>query len=340
MWAVGDDEQKAAILQAHIKGVKAGIDYVERTAAFGRVGRGGYRREKLDLVVAAFHHACSRLGDPEPHTHCVLMNVGVTESGHTIAVESKWIYIAKMAAGTVYQTTVANELEKAGIRTEASKTDKGRFLGTFEVTGVPVEVRETFSKRSHAIKSAMKAKGRVSAAAAEVANLETRPKKEELPPREEMFAGWKEEAARLGFTAQQARSLFKTRRTVDELEVTRKALEAAKRELTDSVSYFTERELFRATLVRTLGQAVEPSFVERAVRVHLEASGDIVHLGGFRAARYYTTQEIWQTENVLLDSARILAERPWVGLRPKTVERYVEKAYRPDPRKPGIHSEA
>jgi ATP-dependent exoDNAse (exonuclease V) alpha subunit len=261
---------------------------------------------------------------------------GVTEYGETIALESKWFYYAKMSAGAVYQSKVACEIEKEGLRTEATKTDKGRFLGTFEVSGVPLEVREVLSKRRNAIKTALKARGRSSAAAAEVANLNTRPKKDTLPPREEMFSGWKEQAARFGFTADQAHSLFKTCRTVDELEVTRKALDAAKRELTDSVSYFTERELFRATLVRTLGQAVEPSFVEQAVRVHLEASGDIVHLGGFRAARYYTTQEIWQTENVLLDSARILAERPWVGLRPKTVEQHVEKAYRPDPRKPAF----
>jgi conjugative relaxase-like TrwC/TraI family protein len=336
IWAVGDAEQQAVILRAHIKGVKAGIDYVERTAAFGRVGRGGYRREKLDLVVAAMHHAVSRLGDPQLHTHCILMNVGVTSYGHTIAVEDKWLYFAKMAAGAVYQATVANELEKAGLRTEAKKTDKGRFLGTFEVTGVPVEVREALSKRSHAIKSATKAKGRSSAAAKEVANLDTRPTNVELPPREEMFTAWKNETARLGFTSQQADTLFKTRRSVEELEVTRKALEAAKRELTDSVSYFTERELFRATLVRTIGEAVEPSFVERAVQFHLDASGDIVHLGGFRAARYYTTREIWETEKVLLDSGRVLAERPWVGLRPKTVERFANKEYRPDPRKPAF----
>lgn len=337
VWALGDAKQRAAIERAHLEGVKAAIGYLERTSAFTRTGRGGYERERIGFVIAAFHHATSRLGDPSPHTHCVLMNVGVREDGKTGSVVSKDLYLAKMTAGAVYQAKVAAELERLGLRTEATRTAKGRFLGTFELPDVPKAVCAAFSKRRTAIEEALGASGTASAAASEKANLRTRPKKTNSPPREELFEGWRREAAPLGFTAQQARSLFDSnRKPCDDLAATQEAILAAKKNLTQSVSYFTERELFRATLVRTLGKGVEPSLVETAVKTHLDTSGDTVHLGGFRSSLYFTTRETWNREKELLASAKALADRTSRGLRAKTVGEHVDKSYRPDPERPAF----
>ena len=336
LWAVGDEKDRAAIERAHREGVKASLDYLERTAAFTRTGKAGSTVEPASLTVAAFHHGTSRAGDPGPHTHCVVMNFGHRDRGGTSALESHYFYLAKMTAGAVYQAKVSAELEKLGLHTQATTTPKGRFLGTFEVSGVPKAVCEFFSKRRQAIEEALKAKGHNSAAAAAAATLDTRPKKDKLPPREEMFAGWAADAASHGFTGKQARDLYRERRTGDELATTAKAIEEAKRELTASVSSFTERELYRATLVRTIGERVEPSFVEKAVKTHLESSGDIVSLGGFRLAHRFTTKQVWETEKELLASAQGLADRRFDGLRRATVEEHVEKTYRPDTKRPGF----
>ena len=117
------------------------------------------------------------------------------------------------------------------------------------------------------------------------------------------------------------------------MAATRAAIEGAKKDLTDSVSHFTERELFRAAVVRTIGQGVDPLLVEKAVSSHLETSGDVVHLGGFRDAQHFTTKEVWAKEADLLAAAKGLADRTVSGLSKRTVEAHAEKAYRPDPKR-------
>ena len=337
IWAVGSDEQREAIDAAHRAAVRAAVGYIEDEAAYSRVGHGGIGRERAGLVVAGFHHSTSRLLDPQPHTHCLVINVGVREDGTTGTVLSKPFYQVKMAAGAVYQSKLGAELERIGLRTEAVRGANGTPRGTVEVVGVPRDVRDFFSKRREAIETATKANGSLSAAASGVAALDTRPKKPLAPSWGELFGKWREDAARLGFTRETVAGLFRPdRATADEFKVIRGALDAAKSSITASASYFTERELFRATLVRTLGHGVTPEVVKDAVRDHLASSDDIVALGGARDNQFYTTGDIWRTERQLLGSGFNVHTREVKGLRERTVREHIEKPYRPDPTKPAF----
>lgn len=334
LWAVGTEAQRKAIDAAHRGAVEAALGYVQDEAAFSRVGRGGVGREKAGLVVAAFHHSTSRLLDPQPHTHCLVINACVRENGSTGTVLSKPFYESKMAAGAVYQAALGAELERLGYRTEAPRRADGSPRGTVEVAGVPEAVREFFSKRRHDVQAATRARGTTSAAAAEVAALSTRRQKPERPPWGDLFGSWQRDAAALGFTRAAAERLAGPGRAAcDDFKAVRSALDAAKAALTGGASYFTERDLFRATLVRTLGQGVAPDLVKESVRHHLASSGHIVALGGARDTQFFTTQDVWRVEQRLLASAAAIAGRDSAGLREKTVREHAEKTYRSGPGK-------
>ena len=337
LWAVGGDAQREGIDAAHRAAVRAAVEYLEDEAAFSRVGHGGVGRERAGLVVAGFHHSTSRLLDPQPHTHCLVINVCTRDDGSTGTVLSKPFYESKMAAGAVYQAKLGAELERLGYRTEATRRADGSPLGTVEVVGVPKAVTEFFSQRRQEIETATRAGDRTSAAAAEVAALDTRRKKPDAPPWPDLFRSWQDAAERLGFTRTDAEKLTNpSRQVADEFKVVRGAVEAAKTSLTGTASAFTERDLFRATLVRTLGHGVTPEVVKDAVRHHLASSTDIVSLGGARDFQFFTTQAVWRTEKQLLASATALHEREVKGLRERTVREHVEKPYRPDPVKPAF----
>ncbi|MBY0460475.1 MAG: AAA family ATPase, partial [Gemmataceae bacterium] len=312
--------------------VTAGIGYLEQSAAYSRTVtkvliNGQKERvvehQRAGLVVAGFHHGTSRLEDPQPHTHCLVMNAAWRSAVERFgALHSRPVYQHKMAAGAVYQATLANELRKLGLPVEAIKNKDGVPLGYFEVAGVSKEVRDHFSKRRQQIEEALKAKGFASAEAAEIAALDTRNEKRILPPKDELFRTWREEAAKLGLTREKAEALFGQPPKYDKraVDAVKSAIDAAKDRLTESVSHFSERELYRETLIRTLGSGVHPEVVRQAVKTACERSGELVALGRYRGESQYTTQEVWKTEKEFLAAAATLNGRHVAGVKPGAVE--------------------
>ncbi len=339
LWATGDPDLRAKIEKAHLEAVRTALDYLEGTAAVSRREKQGIEREPVGLVVAAFHHGTSRNLDPQPHTHCVVLNVGVRPDGTVGALVSKEFYRAKMAAGAVYQAKLATELERLGLRSDAVRNQDGLSKGYFELVGIPKSVRDAFSSRRQEIEAALQAKGFESAAAAEFANLETRPGKSPLPPRDELFRSWRERAEALGFGQRQVAKLFGPVETRDQVRLTAEALWEAKQSLTEAVSYFTERELFRETLIRTIGRGVSPEFVQQQVRGELGASKDIVALGRNRGEHCFTTKGIWETEKHLLESVDALRERKAVGVEEKIISSVLDRLRAPQPGRPGLLDE-
>ena len=75
-WALGDRATQAAVYRAHLRAVEYVVGYAERAGVFSsRSGDGGLVQEDVRGVVAAgFDHWDSRAGDPQLHTHVVVMN--------------------------------------------------------------------------------------------------------------------------------------------------------------------------------------------------------------------------------------------------------------------------
>jgi hypothetical protein len=73
LWTAADREGREAIWRAHREGVGAALGYIEREAAWSRVGYNGVRQvESTGLVVASFDHRMSRSGmrRSTPTTRC------------------------------------------------------------------------------------------------------------------------------------------------------------------------------------------------------------------------------------------------------------------------------
>jgi conjugative relaxase-like TrwC/TraI family protein len=92
VWSQGDAKTKRAIQEAHFAAVRAALAYVEDEVTFSRRGKDGKERSPAMLIVATFEHGTSRALDPQPHTHCLLLNVAVRPDGSTGTIVSKPIY--------------------------------------------------------------------------------------------------------------------------------------------------------------------------------------------------------------------------------------------------------
>src|SRR5262249_30039774 len=147
-----------------------------------------------NLVVAAFEHGTSRAQDPQLHTHCVVMNVGVRADGSTGTIVSQPLYAHKMAAGAVYRAELSNQLEKRlGLALEREKS-------WFEVKGVTKSLIDEFSKRRQEVEEALTESGMSGAKAAEKLALATRGPKGHLP-RGELLDNWQKIGNEHDFTA-------------------------------------------------------------------------------------------------------------------------------------------
>ena len=76
LWALGTEEQRLSIRDAHREAVDVVVGYVEAHALYARRGDGDRGKVETDgVVAAAFDHRTSRQGDPLLHTHVVTANL-------------------------------------------------------------------------------------------------------------------------------------------------------------------------------------------------------------------------------------------------------------------------
>ena len=202
-WSVATPEVRAMIEAAHARACESAFKFMEDKAGFVRTGKDGLVLEKADLVAAAFQHGTSREQDAQLHTHYFVMNVAVREDGRTNAIESANLFDYKMAGGAAYQVAMSSEMQKDGWRIERDGQE------SFRLVDVPRSLEFEQSTRRQQIEAKLEEKGASGGAAASVAALETRKAKSDidLPVLREK---WTEQAARHGYTADQARPDYRT----------------------------------------------------------------------------------------------------------------------------------
>lgn len=300
IWSEADPVLRRRIRLAHFRAVKFALGYLERTSAFIRLGKGGEVRERCGLVVGTFNHAASRELDPEPHTHCVVFNLGVTESGNTGAILSKPFYRQKMTAGALYRAALADIVEREfafGIKNDGK---------TWDVDGVPRKLMRVYSKRRAQILEEMDREGDHSTEAASRATEKTKRKKVKVSEAD-LYDGWHETNREHGFTEQSIASLRRTPKDLNPYhEVALIARQAVDRLLGEQ-SYFTEAELLREIAIRAPGRGIFPTLLYDAVDHILGDRDLIVRVGDRRGEMRYTTPSMLQLEESfikLLDASR------------------------------------
>ncbi|MHB1738253.1 MAG: MobF family relaxase [Actinomycetes bacterium] len=211
LWALGDTGTGEVLVAAHDAAVTAALGYLERHASLSRRGRDGVEQiASAGFAAACFEHHTSRTGDPQLHTHALVVNKVHCTDGAWRTLDGHEVYHHKKAAGAIYQTALRAELTTRLPVAFGPVSEHGQA----EITGVPDELLSAWSTRTSAvladavptIADAEAALGRPVSAAErariiKTAVLATRPVKDTGVDEGDLRARWVDQAAALGWDA-------------------------------------------------------------------------------------------------------------------------------------------
>src|SRR6266542_5146400 len=203
--ALGSDDVRHAVDQAHLAAWQAALSYLEREACVTRRGKNGRIREHgTGFVAAAYQHRTSRAQDPHLHTHVIVANMTKAPSdGKWRALDGEPILKGyRLAAGYLYQAHLRAELTRVlGFEWEQPRK------GMAELRHVPREVIRESSTRRVQVVEELARQGDGGFYAAQLAAHETRERKEHVDLAR-LRDDWRARAAELGLGSRELRALL------------------------------------------------------------------------------------------------------------------------------------
>ncbi|BDU00995.1 MobF family relaxase [Nocardia sputorum] len=212
LWTLAPRAVAEKMEAAHHAAVDDAIEWLERHATFTRLGRNGVRQVDVEGVVAArFTHRDSRAGDPDLHTHMLIANRVRTLDGRWRTLDGTAIYQSVVTVSEIYNTRLEHHLRYLiGVEfAERSSADVSK-RPIREIVGIPESLIQMWSQRDAAIT------GRLDELAAQfqqqlgreptpgevyeladLATVQTRPRKHELRTLAEQRATWRADAIAL-----------------------------------------------------------------------------------------------------------------------------------------------
>jgi conjugative relaxase-like TrwC/TraI family protein len=209
LWAISGTTIGTEIAEAHRAAVRAALGFLDNHAAMSRKGIDGVEQiSTAGFAAAIFDHRTSRAGDPQLHSHALVVNKLRCADGGWRSIDGHEIYHHKKAAGALYQAALRAELtQRLGV-----VFDPVNPHGQAEIAGFPAELTTLWSKRTRQIKAdadpvldrfadqlgrALTPAER--AAVVKTSVLKTRPTKQHLDEGV-LQTRWRAEAAELGWT--------------------------------------------------------------------------------------------------------------------------------------------
>lgn len=206
-WALADAGTQGVIYDAHQKALAYVVAYAERSVFSSRSGKNGVVQEDIrGIVGAAFDHWDSRAGDPQLHTHVVVMNRVQGGDGTWRTLDSRALFRSAVGLSELYNGVLSDLLTEAvGWGWDPTRRAHSS-VPKYEVAGVPEALQREFSRRSSAIETAtdklipafVEAHGRGPSSREMLrlrqrATLETRPDKH-VKPLAELVRAWRTRA--------------------------------------------------------------------------------------------------------------------------------------------------
>lgn len=181
---------------AHTKAVRATMTWIEKNLAETRKDVDGKKVpvKTENLVYALVQHDTSRALDPQLHIHALVANLTKGPDGKWQALHADKIWSSNTVIGSIYHSFLRSEMEKLGYQIET----RGKH-GTFEVVGVPKDVKDVNSQRRAEILKVAAEMGIKSTQGIRSVTARTRDPKLTLEDRDKMVTDWREKAASLGF---------------------------------------------------------------------------------------------------------------------------------------------
>jgi conjugative relaxase-like TrwC/TraI family protein len=303
VWAIADEQTAALIRDAHERSVDAALGFLEREAAYTRLGTDGHTAARgSGFVAASFRHRMSRAGDPQLHTHVLVANLIRTSDGGWRSLDGQRLYRRAKTAGCLYQAHLRSELSR-----ELGLAFREVHRGAAELAGVPDETLRAFSRRRAEVEVRMAERGGASRRSGEVAALESRKAKDYGVRPAEQRAEWRERARATGLDVEAAlRRSPGSRERLTESQLFARVESA----LTAERSTFARRDVVEElAAAHRQGAAVDEveRLTERFIaREHIVELGDARPAGarGFAASEpLYTTREVIRLEKRLVEGA-------------------------------------
>ena len=336
LFALGDPVVAAAARAGHDQAVREALGYLEDTAIRVRRGKDGATVLPGEgMVAAGFRHRTSRAGDPQLHTHVLVMNVAKGPDGRWSALDGTALYAHARTAGFLYQAALRAELT-ATLGVEWGPVQRG----VAEVTGFTKAELGEFSRRRAEIDARMATLGTTSPRAAQAAALDTRQAKKparriDLAPLDQVNAkdydvepralldDWRRRADTIGLNPAVIAARTGPRRSPAPLNLAdAQGWLLSPDGLTAHASTFDRRDILRG-LAERAPEGATVAELETAAEVVLGAPG-VVRLdagtGGQRVRRAdgklvpvasgvrYTTADLLAVETSLLDEANSRVE--------------------------------
>lgn len=162
LWAMADENTKAAVHAAHRAALDQTLSWLDDRVIQTRAGHAGVAKVATrGLVATAFDHWDSRAGDPQLHTHVVVANrIQRASDGAWTTLDSVALHKNVVAASERFNGLLFDELARTlGTRAEVrgdtapgtAETPLTDRNARIELAGVPDELIEEFSTRTQAI---------------------------------------------------------------------------------------------------------------------------------------------------------------------------------------------
>jgi len=267
LYALGDEQQRAAILRIHSDGVRAAAGYLQAHAGWARKFNPESRRAepvRAKLLMPEFVHRTARpvtdpgtgtvTVDPQLHTHITIPNWARRPDGTWGQLWAEPLYQHAAAAGAMAQAEWRDRLvRELGICTVVDGN------GCFSILGITEAQRNEFSRRKLQIEAAERALDIDSFHGRKVAVVDTRESKHCLAPSDDLFAQWRQRAANVGLDGTSMRVLLDREPAAHlprRLDVSSTAEIVGIRGLTAQRATFSRRDVIRAVAAHApLGMA-------------------------------------------------------------------------------------
>ena len=289
LWALADQPTGTAVTDAHEAAVKAGLDFLQDRAGWSRRGRNGVEQVRTTGYSAVrFDHVTSRTGDPQLHTHSLLLNKALCVDGQWRTWDGREVYHHLKAAGAIYQAALRTELvSRLPVAFEPVSRN-----GQAELLGAPDQLLAAWSSRSAVVREAafatiddaQAALGRQVTAAERAkiiqgAVLSTRPPKETGIDAAQLRERWRSQAAALGWDFERLAAELRTpTATTPAADWRAETAVAAVAAVGESTAYWSRADLtvqVAAHLPAGIGPAEDiPGLVQQVVDLALDIDID------------------------------------------------------------------
>lgn len=306
------EEQKKKFEDIQRRAVMRALDFADANGyIITRRGKGGKIQERPEeLLCATFLHTTSRSGDPQLHTHSVMLNVCRRKDGTTGTIDNVVLMNHQAEMGAVYRLALCEMLEtELGIKTEKD----GR---NFKVKGFPKNIEELFSKRRSKIEEEAFKEGITTANDRQKAGfiaLNTRGSKKEIPPKEKLKQKWEMELSSNGWTKEEIWNTvsYNSERENDDIKTKKETAINAIEELQKSESALEQRKVDAVILEHLQGICSLDDALKTIKEI--KEDGTIIEIGENEKGKVFATSFMIEKEqSVLRNSIERQNEREWV----------------------------